>query len=69
MQHLSDFIFNLYELFPAFICANNIASLVNISVRVNIFDHFPSLFLHHLLVVACQINLYHLFFVFLILYF
>ena len=29
MQYFSGFIFNLYKLFPAFICANNIKSLVN----------------------------------------
>ena len=32
--------FNLYELFPAFICANNIASLVNNFFGVKIFNPF-----------------------------
>ena len=34
--------FNLYELFPAFLCTNNIGSLVNNLFGVNIFNHFPS---------------------------
>ena len=29
-------------MFPAFICANNIGSLVNSLFGVNIFNHFPS---------------------------
>ena len=34
--------FNLYELFLAFICANNIGSLVNNLFGVSIFNPFPS---------------------------
>ena len=33
--------FNLYELFPAFICANNIGSLVNNLFGVKICNPFP----------------------------
>ena len=33
--------FNLYELFPAVICATNIGSLVNNLLRVKIFNPFP----------------------------
>ena len=36
-MHLSDFIFNLYELFPAFVCADNIGSLVNNLFGVKLF--------------------------------
>ena len=32
----------MYDLFPAFICANNIASLTNNFFEVKIFNHFPS---------------------------
>ena len=35
--------FNLYELFPAFICANNIGSLINNLFGVKILNSFPSL--------------------------
>ena len=60
MQYLSDFDFCLYELFPAFICANTIGSLVKDLFGVKIFISFPSfaswmiyqqIFLYHLLVV------------------
>ena len=34
--------FNLFELFPAFICANNIESLVNSLFGVKVFDPFLS---------------------------
>ena len=34
--------FNFYKLFPAFICANDIGSLVNSLFRVNINNPFPS---------------------------
>ena len=36
-------LFNLFELFPTFICANNIGSLVNSLFGVNIFNPVPSL--------------------------
>ena len=39
---LSDFIFNLYELFPDFICANNVGGLVNNLFGVKIVNPFPS---------------------------
>ena len=35
-------LFNLYEFFPAFICASNTESLVNNLVGFNIFNPFPS---------------------------
>ena len=35
---------NLYELFPAFICANNIGILVNNMFGVKIFNHVPVFF-------------------------
>ena len=34
--------FNLYELFPAFICTNNAGSLVNNLFEVKIFNPAPS---------------------------
>ena len=37
--------FNLHELFPAFICAYNVESLVNSFFGLNIFNPVPSLFL------------------------
>ena len=49
---------NLCELFPAFICAYNIGSLVNNLFGVKAFIMlFLLLLLHHLLVVEYQINL------------
>ena len=42
IQYLSDFILYLNELFPAYICANNIASLVNNLFGVKIFNPFIS---------------------------
>ena len=33
--------FNLFELYPAFICTNSIGSLVNSLFRVKIFNPFP----------------------------
>ena len=60
--------FSLHELFLAFIRANNIGSLVNSLLRVKIFNLFFLIFLHHLLMVTCQINLqillYSRFFIF-----
>ena len=37
--------FNLYELFPAFICSNNIGSLVNKLLRVKVFNHILVIFI------------------------
>ena len=37
---LSDYIFNLYELFVVFICANNNGSVVNNIFEFKIFDEF-----------------------------
>ena len=34
--------FNSYELFPVYICANNIRSLVNNMFGVKILNHVPS---------------------------
>ena len=45
IQYLSDFLSSLSEIFPAFICANNIGSLVNSLFEVNIFNLVPVLFL------------------------
>ena len=59
--------FNLYELFPAFIC-DNIQNLVISLFRVKMLYPFPSLLLHHFLVVACQINLQILLYHFSLLY-
>ena len=42
MQYLSDFFFNLFELLPAFICANNIGSLLKDFLGVKIFNPFSS---------------------------
>ena len=39
-KDLSDYIFNLYELFLVFICANNNGSVVNNFFEVKIFDEF-----------------------------
>ena len=55
---------NLHELFPGFIHANNIGSVVNgLSCVKKFLILFLLLLLHHLQVVACQINrhifLYH----------
>ena len=41
IQKLISF-FNLYELLPAFIGANNIGSQVNSVFKVKTFNHFPS---------------------------
>ena len=45
MQHLSDFIFNLYELFAAFICISDIGRLVNSLFGVKTFNPVPVFFL------------------------
>ena len=49
-------IFNLFELFPVFICDSNIGCLVNNFFEVKIFNHFLLLLLFDILVVVCQIN-------------
>ena len=54
-------LFNLNELLPAFICANNTKSLVDILFGVKIFNPFPFLLLHRPIVVTYQINLQILF--------
>ena len=51
--------FKLFELFPAFICANNIGNLVNNLPGVKIFNSFLLLVLHDLLVVAYYLILLH----------
>ena len=49
--------FNLIELFPAFICTNNIGSVVNSLFGVKILLFVLLLFFNQLLVLACQMNL------------
>ena len=41
IQYLTDFVFCLYELFPAFICANNTGRTVNSLFGGKIFNLFP----------------------------
>ena len=47
--------FNLFELFPAFVCAINIRSLTNNLSGVGFFDIFL-LLLHHLVVLSLVVN-------------
>ena len=42
---MSNFVFNLFELCPPYICDNNIGVLVNSLFGVNIFNPSPSFFL------------------------
>ena len=58
LQYLSYFIFNFYELFPAFICANNDGSLVKLLCNLFSSFIFSSSFLGVELVVYQLILLY-----------